>query len=137
MATGNSPHSAVFQAYIADPKADDTLQELAGLRRVLAQLWLDVEPVQLQTLDQTAVGEVTRAMILSGFGSELTDDADVAAREQLSSAGADFRLPAAPAALLATLLFYPLEAVTFETTEGLPTWFVELLHELAAESVDG
>ena len=127
----------LIQAYGADPKTEDSLQELAGLRRVLAQLWLDVEPVQLQTLEQTAVGEVTRAMILSGFGSELTDDADVAAREQLSSAGADFRSPAAPAALLATLLFYPLDAVTFETTEGLPVWFLELLHELAAESVDG
>ena len=127
----------LIQAYSADPTAADILQELAGLRRVLAQLWLDVEPVQLQTLDQTTVGAVTRAMILSGFGSELTNDEDAVAREQLSSAGADFRLPAAPAALLATLLFYPLEAVTFETTEGLPAWFVDLLHELAAESVEG
>ena len=127
----------LIQAYSADPTAADILQELAGLRRVLAQLWLDVEPVQLQTLDQTTVGAVTRAMILSGFGSELTNDEDAAAREQLSSAGADFRSPAAPAALLATLLFYPLEAVTFETTEGLPAWFVDLLHELAAESVEG
>jgi len=126
----------LIQAYGADSFAEDTLKELAGLRRVLAQLWLDVETVQLQTLDQTTVGAVTRAMILSGFGSELTDDADVAARKQLSLAGADFRSPAAPAALLATLLFYPLEAVTFETTEGLPAWFVELLHELAAKSVD-
>ena len=104
---------------------------------MLAQLWLDVEPVQLQTLDQTSVGAVTRALILSGFGSELTDDADVAARQQLSSAGADFGSPVAPAALLGTLLFYPLETVTFETTEGLPAWFVDLLHELAAESVGG
>jgi len=127
----------LIQAYSADPTAADTRQELAGLRRVLAQLWLDVEPVQLQTLDQTTVGAVTRAMILSGFGSELTNDEDAVAREQLSSAGADFRLPAAPAALLATLLFYPVEAVRFETTEGLPAWFVDLLHELAAESTQG
>jgi len=127
----------LIQAYRTDPTAAETLQELAGLRRVLTQLWLDVEPVQLQTLDQTAVGAVTRALILSGFGSELTDDADVAARQQLSSAGADFSSPSAPAALLGTLLFYPLEAVTFETTDGLPAWFVDLLHELAAESVDG
>ena len=127
----------LIQAYRTDPTAAETLQELAGLRRVLTQLWLDVEPVQLQTLDQTAVGAVTRALILSGFGSELTDDADVAARQQLSSAGADFSSPSAPAALLGTLLFYPLEAVSFETTDDLPAWFVDLLHELAAESVDG
>ena len=127
----------LIQAYSADPTAADVVQELSGLRRVLAQLWLDVEPVQQQTLDQTAVGAVTRAMILSGFGSELTDDLDAAAREQLSSAGANFLSPAAPAALLATLLFYPLGAVTFEGTEGLPPWFVELLQELAAESVGG
>ncbi|QNJ13110.1 hypothetical protein SynA18461_00455 [Synechococcus sp. A18-46.1] len=127
----------LIQAYSADPTAADTRQELAGLRRVLAQLWLDVEPVQLQTLAQTTVGAVTRALILSGFGSELASDEDVAVRKQLSSAGADFRSPAAPAALLATLLFYPLEAVTFDTTDGLPVWFVDLLHELAAESVDG
>ena len=51
----------LIQAYRTDPTAAETLQELAGLRRVLAQLWLDVEPLQLQTLDQTSVGAVTRA----------------------------------------------------------------------------
>ena len=126
----------LIEGYITDRTSKDVLQELAGLRRVLAQLWLDVDPGQLQTLEQTTVGVVTRSMILSGFGAELVDDADAVTRQQLSSAGADFHSAGAPGNVMATMLFYPLTAVTFETTEGLPLWFVELLKGLAAESVD-
>ena len=126
----------LIQEFITDRTSKGVLQELASLRRVLAQLWLDVDPEQLQTLEQTTVGVVTRSMILSGFGAELIDDTDAATRKQLSSVGADFHSAGAPGIVMATMLFYPLKAVTFETTEGLPLWFVELLKGLAAESVD-
>ena len=127
----------LIQDYQADRTAATTLKELAGLRQVLAQLWLDVEPVQLEILNQTTVGEVTRAMIQSGFGAELINDADVDARGYFSSAGADFSTAAAPGILMATMLYYPFTGVKFETTEGLPLWFVDLLKEMAPESVDG
>jgi len=115
------------------PADSSTCNELAGLRRVLAQLWLDVEPVQLQTLYGTSVGEVTQAMIKSGFGALLLDEADVQCRAQLGSQAMDFSNPGAPGALLASLLFYAPGNVRFETTEGLPTWFVALLSETFSE----
>ena len=34
-------------------------------------------------------------------------------------------------------MFYAPEKVSFETTDGLPEWCVSLLHELAAEPVQG
>ena len=70
----------LIQAYSADPTAADTRQELAGLRRVLAQLWLDVEPVQLQTLSDTAVGAVTQGLIRAGFSAVLQGQDDALAR---------------------------------------------------------
>ena len=115
------------------PADSSTCNELAGLRRVLAQLWLDVEPVQLQTLYGTAVGEVTQAMIKSGFGAFLLDEADVQCRAQLGSQAMDFSKPGAPGALLASLLFYAPDNVCFETTEGLPAWFEAFLSETFSE----
>jgi len=126
----------LIQEYTVDRMSAGVLKELAGLRRVLAQLWLDVEPEQLQTLEQTAVGAVTRSLILAGFGTELVDDVDVVARQRFSAAGTDLHTAAAPGIVMATMLFYPLDAVTFETTEGLPVWFVDLLREMAAESMN-
>ena len=114
------------------PNDPSTCQELAGLRRVLAQLWLDVEPVQLETLHSTAVGAVTQAMIRSGFGAVLLDETDERSRSQLGRQAMDFSQPGAPGALLATLLFYAPGSVRFESTEGLPTWFVASLKETVA-----
>ena len=114
-----------------------TCNELAGLRRVLAQLWLDVEPVQLETLHGTAVGEITQAMIKSGFGAFLLDEADARYRAQLGSQAMDFSKPGAPGTLLATLLFYEPGSVRFETTKGLPAWFVALLSENFSELMQG
>ena len=111
------------------PADSSACAELAGLRRVLAQLWLDVEPMQLETLHDTAVGEVTQAMIKSGFGAVLLNDVDARSRAQLASQKIEFNEPGAPGVLLATMLFYEPCNVRFETTEGLPAWFVALLSE--------
>ena len=127
----------LIQAFGADPGSQSVLQELAGLRRVLAQLWLDVEPVQLATLHSTAVGAVTLAMINSGFGAVLMDEADARCRAQLGSQAMDFSQLGAPGALLATLLFYAPGSVRFESTDGLPGWFVVLLSEMSAEQMQG
>ena len=48
----------LITAYSDDPTDKATCLELGGLRRVVAQLWLDVDPSQLQTLRHTAVGEI-------------------------------------------------------------------------------
>ena len=120
----------LIQAFSADPDSQNVLQELAGLRRVLAQLWLDVEPVQLQTLYDTAVGVVTQALIQAGFGAVVVDEADAKARDQFGAMTLDFSKPEAPAGVLALLLFHPLEAVVFEGVDGLPDWLVSALKQL-------
>lgn len=51
---------ALLNLYAMDPADADTLAELAALRRVAAQLWLDVDASQLQMLYGTPVGLLTR-----------------------------------------------------------------------------
>jgi len=119
----------LIQAYGAESLAEETIQELAGLRRVLAQLWLDVDPVQLQTLDQTDVGVVTRAMIRSGFSAVLQGQDDVQAREQLAANAVDLSTTGAHGCVVAALLFFPPDKVRLESTEGLPPWLIEILRE--------
>ena len=119
----------LIQAYSADPTSTDTLEELAGLRRVLAQLWLDVEPVQLQTLSDTAVGEVTQALIGSGFSAVLQTQDDFSAREQLAADPVDLSTPGVEGRVVAALLFLPTGAVQLESTEGLAPWLIEILRQ--------
>ena len=122
----------LITAYRDDPTDQETCLELGGLRRVVAQLWLDVDPSQLQTLRHTAVGDVTCALIVSGFGAELVDEVDRRGRDQLSARATDFTQPSAAGVLLAALLFVPLEAVTIEGVNALPDWCVALLQDIAA-----
>ena len=118
---------ALVNLYAMAPDDAETLSELSGLRKVVAQLWLDVEPSQLETLYQMPVGLVTRSLISSGFGAELVDDDDVRARKALPGLSADIKDPRCHGPLLATLLYFAPAAISFETTEGLPEW---LLNEL-------
>ena len=109
------------------PDSDDLVAELTGLRVVLAQLWLDVEPSQLQTLWQTPAGEITKALIQVGLGHRLLDAQDQRARQQLVEQASDLSQPNAPAVIMAMLMFYPPERVGFKSTDQLPEWFVEVL----------
>ena len=102
---------ALIRQYKETPLDQETLEELCGLRRVVAQLWLDVEVAQLQTLHQTAVGAITRALLLAGFGDELLDATDERARRELLPLARDLNQPRAAGHLLALLLFVPLESV--------------------------
>ena len=119
----------LIETYTADASNQDTWQELAGLRRVLAQLWLDVDPVQLQTLSDTAVGEVTQALIRSGFSAVLQGQDDVLAREQLTAHSIDLGTPGDAGRVVAVLLFFPPEEVQMENMEDLPPWLIEILRQ--------
>ena len=119
----------LINAYGADASHQDTLQELAGLRRVLAQLWLDVEPVQLQTLDDTAVGEVTQALIRSGFSAVLQGQDDLSAREQLTANPINLGTPGVEGRVVAALLFIPPGEVQLDNMEDLPPWLIEILRQ--------
>jgi hypothetical protein len=118
---------ALINLYGMDPEDRDTLEELAELRRVAAQLWLDVHPSQLQTLYGTPVGLLTRSLVTAGFGRELLSEDDVRARQQLAPRVADLSRPDAVNALLAVLMFYPPNKVEFEDASELPVWLQEEL----------
>ena len=118
---------SLVNLYGMAPEDEETLAELSGLRKVLAQLWLDVESSQLESLYQLPVGLITRSLITSGFGKELVDDDDVRARQDLPTFSADIQNPECHGPLLATLLYYAPNAITFEATAGLPDWLLQEL----------
>lgn len=121
---------ALVNLYSLDPEDQGTLQELAVLRRVVAQLWLDVEPSQLQTLYGTPVGLLTRSLITAGFGKELLNEDDQRARKQLAPLVADLTRPKALSALLAVLMFYPAGQIEVADAKGIPGWLLEELRGL-------
>jgi len=113
---------ALLNLYALDPSDPQTIDELAVLRRVTAQLWLDVDPEQLQTLYQTPVGILTRGLVTSGFGAVVQDASDRHARALLPTMADDLSAPKALNALLALILFFPPGQVTVNQAGLLPEW---------------
>jgi len=122
--------NTLIERYREDTASQEVVEELSGLRSVLAQLWLDVEPNQLQTLTNTSVGQISKSLIKAGLGRSLSDEQDQLARQQLVDRSRDLSQPNAPGVILAMLMFYPPERVSFKSTTGLPEWFVDVLNEL-------
>ena len=122
--------ASLIQNYQDNQGIQEINAELNGLRSVVAQLWLDIEPVQLQTLWNSAVGEVTKALIQCGFGAEILDQQDQQARAYLVKRAEHLDVDDAPGIVLAVLLFHPPRGISFQSTDGLPAWFVDVLNEL-------
>ena len=74
----------LFNGYQLDPKADDQLQELAQLRLVVAQFWLDLASDQVQPSFDSPIGLLTRSLVVAGFHqrSVLPGDGAIAAALQ-------------------------------------------------------
>jgi len=122
--------NALIKLYGIAPDDEDTLNELSGLRRMIAQLWLDVEPSQLEALNESAVGDITLKLIQSGFGSEMINTEDQRARQQLTALADTVYRPERHGLLLATLLFVRLEGTSIERISELPDWLVQALSRL-------
>ena len=115
--------TALINRYSLNPEDRDVLEELSGLRCIVAQLWLDIEPAQAQSLYNTPVGLVTRSLITANFGSELVDAQDQRIRTALTN-------PDSPEGLIAMLLFYPAGAVSVDDNAMLPDWLAKELDTL-------
>ena len=74
---------ALITLYGLAPDDQETLEELSNWRKLLAQLWLDVDAPDLEDLFNTAVGEITSQLIRSGFGAVLVNADDERVRPQL------------------------------------------------------
>lgn len=115
--------TALINRYSLDSGDQEVLEELSGLRCIVAQLWLDIEPTQAQGLYETPVGLVTRSLITANFGQELVDDQDQRIRAVLTN-------PDSPETLIVMLLFYPSGAVTLGEMASLPSWLAQELETL-------
>ena len=118
---------ALVNLYEMAPSDQETREELSSIRQVIAQLWLDVESLQLRTLYQTSIGLITRSLITAGFGSDLVNAEDQQAKSSLADAARDVSTAERHGVILATLLYFPLNKVSFDTVEGLPTWLIDEL----------
>ena len=114
------------------PEDEETLQELSGLRCMLAQLWLDVDPNSMASLHQGPVGDLTTMLIRAGFGGVLVDDEDHLARKNLRRCAEkiDVSDPVHHGLILATLLYFPPNKIDFSDLSGLPNWLVNALEAL-------
>ncbi len=115
--------AALLNLFALDPSDADTLEELAGLRRIIGQLWLNVEEDSLESLYRSPVGSVYRSLLASDFGAAPLSEADQAVRQELAQWVGDLRAPGALNALLAILPFFPKGKVSLAGgADVLPGW---------------
>lgn len=127
--------NGLINVYGLDPTAQDICRDLNLGRRQVAQVWLDVETEQLEALYKTPFGEMTDHLIASGFAREPLRENDHEMRQQLAAAAADLRHPRALNALMAVLLYYPIEQVTLpEDPTLIPPWLSESLRRHGART---
>lgn len=125
-----SRQQALINLYGLDPADAETRADLAELRRVLAQLWLDIDSAQLQMLFETPIGLLTRSLHTAGFGRELLADLDRDVRRVLAAQVDDLSDAAAVKKLLALLPFCPPGSITLLASEGVPAWLLRELSDL-------
>ena len=121
----------LLNGFQLDPAAPAQAKELADLRSVVAQVWLDIAPEQLQGLFESPLGLLTRSLVTCGFNAvtinERQRDQAKALQEQLQKSS----LEQVPQHLLAALLYEP--ALSLSCSEAdLPGWFQEELRSMLA-----
>ena len=121
----------LLNGFQLDPAAPAQAKELADLRSVVAQVWLDIAPEQLQGLFESPLGLLTRSLVTGGFNAvtinERQRDQAKALQEQLQKSS----LEQVPQHLLAALLYEP--ALSLSCSEAdLPGWFQEELRSMLA-----
>ena len=120
--------NGLISLYNLEPGDPEICRDLSQGRRQVAQVWLDVESDQLEALYRTPFGQLTDHLISSRFAVEPLSQDELAMRQQLAEVAADLRHPRALNALLAALLYYPIEQVTLPADLALiPAWLSESL----------
>ena len=118
--------SGIINLYAIDPKDNELKGELARLRRMVAQVWLDVDSEQLQSLYRTPFGQLTQNLVGSGFYKEPLSDQERTARGELAQILSEMRHPKAVNALMAALLYYPPNKVNMKGGEKfIPGWLLQ------------
>jgi hypothetical protein len=123
--------AGLINLYVIDPADAEVADQLAGLRRQLAQVWLDAPADQLEPLYRSRFGELYRSLLASGFARSEISEGDSNLRRQLAQRVADMSRPGAIQALLAVLPFYPPGKISFGGGEQhMPVWLVREIARL-------
>ena len=125
--------SGLINLYAIDPHDPEVGRDLNRSRRQVAQVWLDVQADQLESLYRTPFGQLTDNLIAADFAKEPLATDDVTMRHQLAQVASDLRDPHALNALMAALLYYPIKQVKLPATKDLlPPWLSQSLSRLGA-----
>ena len=120
--------SALVNLYAIDPHDPEVGRDLNRSRRQMAQVWLDVQADQLESLYRTPFGQLTDNLIASDFAKDPLGIDDITMRHQLAQVASDLRDPHALNALMAALLYYPIKQVKLPATKDLlPPWLSQSL----------
>lgn len=131
-ATYTTRMQGLINLHAIDPADAEVNQELADLRRLLSQLWLDVPSDQLDRVYQSAAGELYQALLRSRFGAAPLSDDDLARRSALLPLVGDLSIEGAVQALLAAMPFFPPEKIQpAGGLEHLPPWMLTLISSLS------
>jgi hypothetical protein len=126
--------NGLLNLYGIDRSDREVQRELIGLRRQLGQIWLDVNPAQIQALYQSSFGQLYRSFLVSGFSREALIPEDQQLRSQLGQVVSNMTQPRALNALMAALLFYPPGKIQFGGGEQfIPPWLMQDLNSLNAQ----
>ena len=121
----------LLNGFQLDPQAPEQAKELADLRAVVAQVWLDIAPEQLQGLFESPLGLLTRSLVTVGFNAVTISDHQRAQAKALQQQLQESSLEQVPQHLLAALLYEP--ALNLSCSEAdLPGWFQEELRSMLA-----
>lgn len=119
--------NGLINLYVIDPEDAEVRKQLVDLRRVLGQIWLDAQPVQLEELyARSRFGRLYRDLLASGFSRANLSQEDRLLRNQLARLVVDMSQPGSINALMAALLFYPPGKIAFSGGEQyMPRWLVD------------
>ena len=123
--------SGLINLYSIDPSDQEVRRELIGLRRQLGQIWLDVNPAQIQALYQSPCGQLYRNLLGCGFIQETLIPEDQQLRAQLAQVVSNMAQPRALNALLAVLPFYQPGKIQFGGGEQhIPQWLLQDINSI-------
>jgi hypothetical protein len=130
--------AGLINLHVIDPADAEVAGQLAGLRRQLAQVWLDIATDELEPLYRSRFGDLYRNLLASGFARSAISPADRNLRQQLAQRVADMSRPGALNALLAVLPFYPPGTISFGGGEQhMPLWLVREITRLDPGAMQG
>ncbi|MEI7951866.1 MAG: hypothetical protein WCH37_04205, partial [Synechococcaceae cyanobacterium ELA182] len=122
----------LINLYTIDRSDAEVKLELARLRRLIGQIWLDVTPASLEALYNTSLGMIYRALLTSNFGGEPLNPDDLDICRRLTEIAVDMDHPAMAQALLATMPFIPQGKMRLGPGQSrLPIWIQESFNSLA------